>query len=238
MVDKERRREYHRRWYEKNKEKIKQYNKKQYRENRSYWKEYGKKYKQRNKEKIKISHKEWYQKNKARCREKNKEWYQKNREKIKDHNQKPEIKARLKAYENKLNVKARRKIAKIKSDKKLKAKLEVKTRNNKRLSERRKNNPLFNLKCKLQTALWAALKTYSKTGKIMKSKDYGINYKAIIENLKPFPTNLSEYDIDHIIPLSWFDFNNPKEIKWAFAPENHQWLLKGKNRSKNNRFMG
>ena len=82
------------------------------------------------------------------------------------------------------------------------------------------------------------MKQYSKTGKVTSASKYGINYKKIIEYLKPFPKDIENYEVDHIIPLSWFDFNNPKEIKWAFAPENHQWLLEEKNGSKGNRFMG
>ena len=59
----------------------------------------------------------------------------------------------------------------------------------------------------------------------MKSKKYGIDYKAIIEHLKPFPKDISIYHIDHIKPLCSFDLTSPKEVKKAFAPENHQWLL-------------
>ena len=90
----------------------------------------------------------------------------------------------------------------------------------------------------LRSRVSTALKAYSKTGKIMKSKDYGINYKKIIEHLKPFPKDIEKYEVDHIVPLSWFNFNNKEEIKWAFAPENHQWLLAKDNRKKHNNFMG
>jgi hypothetical protein len=65
----------------------------------------------------------------------------------------------------------------------------------------------------------------SKTGKIKKSKEYGIDYGAIIEHLGPCPGKREDYHIDHIFPLSAFDFNNLEHIKLACAPENHQWLL-------------
>ena len=51
-----------------------------------------------------------------------------------------------------------------------------------------------------------------------------INRKAIIEHLKPFPKNLSIYEIDHKIPLSKFNLKNNNDIKKAFAPSNYQWL--------------
>ncbi len=101
-----------------------------------------------------------------------------------------------------------------------------------------KENPTFKLERNLRCRIKKALRLYTQTGKIMSSRKYGINYKKIIEHLKPFPKDIENYEVDHIIPLSWFDFNNPKEIKWAFAPENHQWLLKEENMSKGNRFMG
>ena len=62
-----------------------------------------------------------------------------------------------------------------------------------------------------------------------------MDYRAIIESLKPFPKNLSEYHIDHIRPLCSFNFikkdgsTNLEEIKKAFAPENHQWLTAEEN---------
>jgi len=98
----------------------------------------------------------------------------------------------------------------------------------------KKNKYLF-LKERIRGSFRNVLKRYSKTGKIMSSKKYGVDYKKIIEHLKPFPKDLSKYHIDHIIPLSWFDFSNPKEIKWAFAPENHQWLTIQENLKKSNK---
>ena len=85
--------------------------------------------------------------------------------------------------------------------------------------------------------MWIALTHYSKTGKIRKSKDYGINYKAIIEHLKPFPKDIKRYELDHIIPLSLFDHNDPEQIKKAWAPENLQWLTKEINMWKGNRLI-
>ena len=78
---------------------------------------------------------------------------------------------------------------------------------------------------------------YSKTGKIKSLSKYGINFKAIIEHLSPFPKDIENYDIDHVVPLSWFDHDNLEEIKWAWAPENLQWLTREENRSKGNRYI-
>jgi hypothetical protein len=59
---------------------------------------------------------------------------------------------------------------------------------------------------------------------------------AIIKHLTPFPKDRENYHIDHIKPLCSFDFNDPEQIKEAFAPENHQWLTIEENLKKGGRF--
>ena len=65
-----------------------------------------------------------------------------------------------------------------------------------------------------------------------------IDRKAIIKHLKPFPKDLSIYEIDHKIPLSKFNLKDNNDIKKAFAPSNYQWLpiwehrLKGRRTNK------
>lgn len=89
---------------------------------------------------------------------------------------------------------------------------------------------------RLRANLNQALRKYSKTGKIFYSKKYGIDYHKIIEHLKPFPEDISKYHIDHIRPLCSFDLNNLDEIKKAFTPENHQWLLARDNIRKGSKY--
>ena len=88
----------------------------------------------------------------------------------------------------------------------------------------------------LRVRVFLALKKYTKTGKIWSSKQYEIDYKAIIEHLNPFPEDRSKYHIDHIRPLCSFDLTKPEEVRLAFAPENHQWLLAEENLKKNKKF--
>jgi len=78
---------------------------------------------------------------------------------------------------------------------------------------------------------------YSTKGKEISSNKYGINFLAIIEHLKPFPKDIENYHKDHIIPASWFDHNNLKEIKWCWSPENFQWLRKELNLWKHDKFI-
>lgn len=102
--------------------------------------------------------------------------------------------------------------------------------------ERRKIDTQFRIKTRLMTALNGALRKYTKTGKIMSSKKYGIDYGAIIKHLGEPPDYENNYDIDHIKPLSKFDLNDPEQVKQAFAPENLRWLKHKWNIKKGNRY--
>lgn len=81
-----------------------------------------------------------------------------------------------------------------------------------------------------------AFRDFSLFGKVKKSAEYGINYDKIIEYLGKCPGEREDYHIDHIFPISIFNFDNEIEIKIAFCPENHQWLKKEENLSKNDKY--
>ena len=162
---------------------------------------------------------------KERKKESHKEYYQKNRERIsklkKEYYSKLEVKEKRVLYEkeNKIRFKPRKRKY-------------MKNYMGSYIKNRRNNDLNYATGLRLRAIVNKALKTYSKTGKIMSSRKYGIHYKKIIEHLKPFPKNVKEYHVDHIIPLSSFDLNNPEQIKKAFAPENHQWLTAEENQKK------
>lgn len=182
---------------------------------REYHKKYWKEYSQRPevKERIKRYRKKYWKK-----------YYQGNKEELKlkrkAYQQKPEVKLREEEY-----IKA------------YKQKPEVKLRRREKRRKYYRNNFHNKISILLRNSFCRALKHYSKTGKIKFSCEYGINYKAIIEHLKPLPKDIENYHVDHIIPLCRFDFNNPEHIKIAFAPENHQWLTIKENLEKNNRLV-
>ncbi len=210
---KEKRKEWMKEYLEKTEEKRilkgREYYKKNKERIREYNKEYKKKYRSRPKvkERIKEYNKEYSQKNKGRIKERIKEWYEK-------YYQRPKVKERMKEYNSRPKVKEKK---------------------NDIRRKRRKIDLNYRIKTNLRSLLTTAFKNYSKNGKQYTSKKYGINFTKIIEHMKPFPKDIENYHIDHIIPLSWFDFNNSKEIKWAFAPENHQWLKAEENIIKGNR---
>ncbi len=204
---------------------------------KDYHREYNKEHREKNITRCKKWHKKHLYYN-EKYYEKNKEWKENNPEKVKAGNKKyrEEHKEYYKRYQkgyyeknkNKINAQKRRR----------RKKPDAKEKRNKHRNKRCKEDPTYKLMNNLRCRLSTVLQLYSKTGKIASASKYGINYKKIIEHLKPFPEDIENYEVDHIIPLSWFDFNDKKEIKWAFAPENHQWLLIEKNHIKGNRFMG
>ncbi len=102
---------------------------------------------------------------------------------------------------------------------------------------RMKEDKQFYISKQLRTLLGRSFRYYSKTGKVYNSKKYGVDFKSIIEHLKPFPKDIKNCQIDHIIPLSRFNFDNPKHIKIAFAPTNHQWLTVKQNQQKGNKLI-
>ncbi len=210
---------YKKEYYIKNKEKIKGKSKKYQKENP----EKIKRYKNKNKEKIKLTNLKWKKKHPEKIKNYDKKWRSNNNDKIK--------KLSKNYYEeNKQTLKVKNKIYRIKNKELL---LEKKKEKQKTL---RKIDNKFKIISNLRSRFYLALKQYSKTGKVTSSKKYGIDYNAIIESLKPFPKNLSKYHIDHIQPLCSFDLNNPEEVKKAFAPENHQWLLAKDNLEKGGKF--
>ena len=186
--------------------------------NREKYLKYQKEYNNRPevKERYRKQNQEYYQKNKIKCRE--------NQKKYRDR---PEIKAKKKEYDKSAHYKSQKK--------EYHQRPEVKERIKRYIKNRFENDKNFNIKRRLSSLLWIAFKKYTKTGKVMSSKKYGINYVLIIEHLKPFPEDISKYHIDHIRPLCSFDLTNPEEIKEAFKPENHQWLLAKENRIKGGR---
>jgi hypothetical protein len=64
---------------------------------------------------------------------------------------------------------------------------------------------------------------------------YGIDTLAIAQYLGARPS--INHEIDHIIPLANFDFHSLNQIKEAFAPSNHQWLLRKEHEKKTKKEM-
>ena len=244
--DKEFMKKYQKKWRGENKEKIKEqrkiYDKIYYQKNKEKIKNYN--FKSEVKEKRRVYNKRYYSKPEVKVRSKiyMRKWYQENKEKRKAYDQTSKRKEYKKKYRQRPEIKLKRKEYAKRPDIKEKRKayqqtLEYKKMKNEYQKKRRKIDSGFSTIGNIQAMIYIALQKYSKTGKIMSTKKYGIDIKAIVESLGDKPEDGNEYEKDHIIPLSWFNLNNFKEIKWAFAPENWQWLRKELNRWKSDRFI-
>lgn len=200
--------EYTKQYYLKNKDRIDKRNREYYQKNKERAKETAKRWRRRNKEKIKELSRRWRKDNPNRKRQTDRLYYKNNKEKMRKYYREYQ---KLRWVKDKINLK---------------------------LKKRRKEDILFRVRMRLRCLFRHAMRKYTETGKIFNSEKYGIDYGAIIEHLKPFPENLSIYHIDHIEPLCSFDLTDSEQIKQAFAPENHQWLLAKDNIIKSNRERG
>ncbi len=68
-------------------------------------------------------------------------------------------------------------------------------------------------------------------------ENYGVNFEKITMKLRPLPKDIKNYEIDHIIPLSKFDFTKKGDIKKAYSPSNIRLILSQENRKKGNRLI-
>lgn len=221
-------------------------------------KEQLKKYREKNKDKIKLKKQEYYQNNRRSILKKvktyrdkpevktyrkkyHKKYYQKHKEyllkKNKKYRDKPENKEKIKTHDKKRQQTPERQKRDKERNKKPKRKAYNKKYRRKYGRQRRQVDNYFRLMCNLRTHFYKAMSLYSKTGKIMKSRKYSINYKAIIKHLGDKPVDGNIYEADHIIPLSLFNHNDPEQIKKAWAPSNFQWLTKEINMWKGNRLI-
>ena len=207
QTHKEENKEYHKEYRENNKDKITKYRE----DNREKGREYNKTYREDNREKESQRGKEYRLKNKEKISNQNKDYYQKHKRERKEY---------IKEYFQRLEVIEHRNIYYRGYNK-----------------QRWLSDVDYRITHLLRVALLGALKQYSQTGKQYSSKKYGIDFTAIINHLKPFPEDIENYHIDHIIPLSLFDFNNPEHIKKAFMPHNHQFLTIKQNLEKGNKLV-
>jgi hypothetical protein len=92
------------------------------------------------------------------------------------------------------------------------------------------NDENFRLKFLLRTNFGRAVRNSQSNKKIK------IEYKKILDYIGPCPGKREDYHIDHVFPLSAFDFSKKFDQMVAFSPENHQWLLKNDNLKKSNKY--
>ena len=170
--------------------------------NKDKKKEYNLNYYKDNKEVIDKTNKEWFNNNKDKQKEYTKKWRDNNKDKTHNIHELWYIKNRKEKIQKSINY--------------------AKNRKNK--------DPYFKFKGNLRSIINQAFKLYSKNGKTKSCKEYGIDFESIFNHIgyKDDPT----MHLDHIIPLSVFDLDNPEHVRLAHLPENLRWLDATENRIK------
>ena len=188
----------------KNKEKQKEYERKRYAANPERAKAKARAWRVANPERVKANNRAWRVANPERVKAGQREWRVAHREKAK---------ASAREWQ----------AANRKRDQATKRKWEK----TKYLSDEG-----YAVKRRLRNLLRCAFNHYSKTGKFTTSRAYGVDFGAIVKHLGPCPGDRKCYHIDHIRPLVSFDFDDLEQVRLAFSPENHRWLLAKENMSK------
>ena len=215
--------EYNKKYRQKNKEAIAEYKKKYDQKNKERKAEYKKEWYQKNKEAIAKYAREWYQKNKEHMKEASAEYYQKNKERIAEYN---------KEYNKEYRQNNKEAIAEY----------------NKEYRENKYSTNLdYKFRILLRNALYKNLKRY-----LIKETNPEFSYTetsssllgCTVEELKTYIENQFEdgmtwenwrhdgWHLDHIIPCSSFDLTKKKEQKKCFHYTNLQPLWAEDNLSK------
>lgn len=139
-------------------------------------------------------HKEYREKHKDKIREELKKWRTKNKESIK--------KEKKEYYE--------------------KHKERDRPKRRKWQYENLQKDPQAKFKALLRTRVNAGFRLFSKNGKTTSCAEYGIDFEAIFEKLGPRPSE--DYHLDHIIPMSLFNFDIKEHVQLCNCPENLRWV--------------
>jgi len=78
----------------------------------------------------------------------------------------------------------------------------------KQRKERYANDPEYRIIVIIRAGIFKAFQYYSTTGKLMTTKQYGVDHEAIINKLGSPPSD--GYDVEHIIPVSLFNHDDKK----------------------------
>src|ERR1035437_2502360 len=98
------------------------------------------------------------------------------------------------------------------------------------VSDRKKRDPIYALTCSLRYKIRLYFKWFSTHGKQLSCAKYGICIKGIVSHVGARPGG--DYDLDHIIPVSAFNWDIPGDIINVNNPHNFRWIIKKENKDK------
>jgi len=155
----------------------------------------------------------------------------------KKYNSKPEVKEKKHKYHQSKKYKDHEKIRaqdpkRIESERSRQKAPKYRAWTRNYCKSKRATDEHFRISQLLRSLLRFAMNNYSNTGKIMTSKEYGIDYEACAKHLGAPPDNIHKWHIDHIRPCCSFNLSVPKQVKECFSPKNLRWLTKEENLAK------
>ena len=249
--NRERRAAKSRKYYEKNKEKLVAKSRKYYEKNKANIVAKSRKYYEKNKEKLVAKSRKYYEKNKEKIADYRCKYIEKNKEKIaakaREYNEKNKVKisARRREYQRKNAEKISSYLRKYneKNKEKLVAKRqrkEVKERINKRLRERRKEDPQFRLTNNMRNALKRSLQKAKTKKKQTSFKYFYCSPSFLFERIEKMRVERGlneDFHVDHMLPLDSFDLSNPEQLKRAWHWSNLQAISPKENLRKSNKVI-
>jgi len=115
-------------------------------------------------------------------------------------------------------------------------------RKKRRVKDREKyhKNPTIKIYKTINKQIKDCIKRYIRDGELKLTNSthnfysivYGINLYDLIDYLKPFPKDIENYELDHIIPIREFDLTDRDQIKKAYKKTNLQLLTSIANKNK------
>lgn len=82
----------------------------------------------------------------------------------------------------------------------------------------------------LRVQFHVRMKALATRGKYKSSADYGVDYAAIYAHLGNRPS--TDHWVDHIIPVAYFNHDDPEQIRICWHPANLQWIPRKDNLQK------
>lgn len=172
------------------------------------------------------SDKEYYRKNKAKINAQNRKYREKNKEKLT---------AKKREYIEKNKGKVAARIRKYRK----KNKEKINQQRNLQRKKRRKEDPQYRLTANMRKALYHSLKRAKTKKQNTTFKYISCSPSFLLERLEKMriERGLSEYAVDHMMPLDSFDLSDPEELRRAWHFSNLQSLSGEDNFKKSNKVI-
>ena len=226
-----------------NREHLRKVRKRYRKENKEQTRKYQKRYRKENKEQMRKYQKRYRKENKEYTRKLQKRWYKANKEHLRKYQKKrrKENKEYIRKYQKRYQKANKEYICKLQKRWREANKDHVRKHHRRYQKKRLNESPAYRLNDNISRGIYGALRG-SKNGRHWETL-VGYTLGDLVKHLEAlFETgmtweNYGEWHIDHIIPVSAFNFTESKhaDFKRCWALENLQPMWASENISKGNK---